>query len=153
MRETDPYGSLEFAVGSEDDFFCFDYAVEGRNVCLHAVINSETGSFIMNASEPVTVDANEAVAVAEGMVSEALDWCADSGGDPVEHDCEGWNQDPHYFVRCVQRAVDMVNTGKAEKVERVVGVHVHTWRSPEPHEPQDTQVCVFCRATREEEGE
>lgn len=150
MRETDPYGILEWAVGSGDDFFCFDYNIDGRNVTLHAVINSETGSFIMNAEEPVTVDASEAVEVAEAYVDQALDWC---GENEVEHDCEGWNQDPHYFTRCIKRAVDMVNTGKADEVVRVVGVHVHTWRSAQGDERKDTQYCVFCRATREEEGE
>ncbi len=30
MPTTDPYGALEFAIGSPDDFWCFDYDREGR---------------------------------------------------------------------------------------------------------------------------
>ena len=51
---TDPYGSLEYAVGSGDDFWCFDFHVDEsrKRVRLHAVINSETGSFIQDAETP-----------------------------------------------------------------------------------------------------
>jgi len=101
---TDPYGSLEFAIGTKDDFWCFDYHINGDNVTLHAVINSETGGFIMNAEEPVTVPKEEAVEVAQHYVDNALDWLFEAG-DPLEHDTEGWNQDPQYFVRAVKNAI------------------------------------------------
>jgi hypothetical protein len=102
---TDPYGSLEFAIGSADDFWCFDYYVhENGDVTLHAVINSETGSFIMDAEEPIRVSAAQAVEQAKRLTDAAIDWCYDSD-EPIEHDTEGWNQDPSYFWRAVQAAV------------------------------------------------
>jgi hypothetical protein len=102
--ETDPYGSLTFAIGTGDDFYCFDYAIDHEHgiVRLHAVINSETGSFIMDAEKPVEIPANEAVAYAEGLVDQALDWC---GENDIVHDHKGWNQKPEYFVECVRKAV------------------------------------------------
>ena len=98
---TDPYGSLEFAIGSGDDFYCFDYYLhDNGDVTLHAVINSETGSFIQDAEPPVRVPAAQAVDEAKRLTSEALDWCyLNCGDDFIEHDTEGWNQDPSYFWR------------------------------------------------------
>lgn len=53
---TDPYGHLEFCIGSADDFWCFDYHTHKDNtITLHAVINSETGSFIMDAEPPAAL--------------------------------------------------------------------------------------------------
>ncbi len=104
-RKTDPYGYLTFVIGNADDFHCFDYEVaeDGENMRLHAVVNSETASFIQDAQ--VTECAfDAAVSVAQGMVDDAMTWLAESG-DPIEHDVEGWNQDPQYFVRCVQATV------------------------------------------------
>lgn len=106
---TDPYGHLVFCIGSADDFWCFDYHThDDGTVTLHAVINSETGSFIMDAEPPVRVPASDAVEYARGLVSQALDWCADN---EVEHDEKGWNQSPCYFWRSVHCAV--TNTGRA----------------------------------------
>ena len=52
---TNPYGLLGYAVGSGDDFWCFDYALleDGRMV-LSATINSETGCFIMSGGYEAT---------------------------------------------------------------------------------------------------
>lgn len=107
---TSPYGHLEFAVGSGDDFHCFDYATInagplGEFVILHSVVNSETGSFI-DGAEYIILPANsidEKLAVinaAEGMVSNAQDWC---GWNDLRHTTRGWNQDPCYFVNAVAR--------------------------------------------------
>jgi len=107
---TSPYGHLAFAVGSGDDFHCFNYATInagplGEFVILHAVINSETGSFIDGASYEI-LPANsvgEKIAVisaAESMVSNAEEWC---GWNDVRHTTRGWNQAPCYFVNAVAR--------------------------------------------------
>ena len=98
---TDPYGHLHYAIGSADDFICFDVErVESGLIRLHAVLNSETGSFIMNFEDPVEVPASEAAAYAEGLVDRALDWC---GENDVTHDRDGWNQEPEYFAIDVAR--------------------------------------------------
>ena len=115
--ETDPYGALGFCIGSADDFFCYDYDIDGDRVRLHAVINSETGSFIMNAEEPAEVSRAEAIAKAQGLVDQAINWLAGEGiDDPVEHDTEGWNQDPQYFVRWVTYAIDRKNHKKPDRI-------------------------------------
>jgi len=111
---TDPYGHLEWAVGSGDDFHCFDYAIfqhEGESFCvLHSVINSETGSFIMDGRyEVVNLYQDnwegEVLQIASDMVGEALDWLCEGGGKPIHHTIKGWNQDPYYFVRAVARGI------------------------------------------------
>lgn len=106
---TDPYGKLEFVIGSEDDFVCFDYQTEPEQevIILHAVLNCETGSFIQDFSKravwPIDntegVMAMNAAEAAKALVEEALDWCAEND---VEHDAEGWNQDPYYFARYIE---------------------------------------------------
>jgi hypothetical protein len=100
---TSPYGSLEFAIGSGDDFWCFDYAtVADRWVALHATINSESGSFIMDAPDGYhVVPYAEAATLALGLTDRALDWVADNN---LRHTRRGWNQDPYYFFRCVYLA-------------------------------------------------
>lgn len=100
---TDPYHHLTFAIGSGDDFVCFDYAdmPDGR-IRLHAVLNSETGSFIQDFETPAEVPATEAADYARGLVDAAMDWC---GENEVEHDIEGWNQDADYFYRAVKAHV------------------------------------------------
>lgn len=95
---TDPYGLLEYCVGNEDDFICFDFAVTDKGVWLHAVVNSETAHFIQDFQAPVLVSRGKAVAEACEMVNAALDWCVEN---EVTHDEKGWNQDPHYFARAV----------------------------------------------------
>jgi len=101
---TDPYGALTFAIGTGDDFHCFDYDVDREQglVRLHAVINSETGSFIMDAEKPVEVPIDEAVAYAQALVDGAMEWCMEND---ITHDSEGWNQNHDYFVECVRKAV------------------------------------------------
>lgn len=100
---TDPYGELEFAIGNADDFWCFDYAIiRGESVTLHAVINSETGSFIQDAEPPITVPLDRAVEEAKRLTAAALDWCAEN---EIEHDEAGWNQDATYFWRSVHCAI------------------------------------------------
>lgn len=102
---TDPYGELTFAIGTGDDFWCFDYDIEVVGdiamVRLHACINSETGSFIMDAEPPVEIPAEQAVDYAQALVDRAMDWC---GENDIVHDHKGWNQQPDYFVKCVRIA-------------------------------------------------
>lgn len=111
---TSPYGHLEFAVGSGDDFYCFDYAVidagpEGRFIILHAVIDSETKGSIKDAPHgyevlPVNTTAQQKAAVraAFGLMAQAQDWCAHND---VKHSVRGWGQNPAYFPICVARAL------------------------------------------------
>ena len=111
---TSPYGHLEFAIGSGDDFYCFDYEVidagpRGKFVILHATINSETGGFIMDAFHgyevlPVNTMAQESAAVraAFGLMDGALEWCHHND---IRHTVKGWGQNPAYFPVCVARAL------------------------------------------------
>lgn len=72
----------------------------------------------MNAFEPIEVPAEEAVEEARNLVDAACDWC---GENEVEHDEDGWNQDPEYFVRDVAASVEFLkNRGKYPNVERRV---------------------------------
>lgn len=107
--ETDPYGKLEFAIGSGDDFVCMDYQVnlDEGTIILHSVLNSETGHFIQDFTRPSVypIDNSEgecemdAVEAARNITDSAMDWC---GENEVDHDTKGWNQDPEYFLRYIQ---------------------------------------------------
>jgi len=107
--KTDPYGSLEFAVGSGDDFVCFDYSIfdydGGRYCALHSVLNSETGHFIEDFRYEVydrdMMLEGEILVYAYYHVMAAIDWRLVNG---VDHDKRGWNQDQFYFVRALARA-------------------------------------------------
>lgn len=105
---TSPYGHLVYAIGSGDDFHCFDFATQesptfGSFIVLHAVINSETGSFIMDgdyAILPINTDDQRRLALrhAAFMVDTANDWLFDND---LRHSRKGWNQDPLFFLRSV----------------------------------------------------
>lgn len=105
---TSPYGHLSFAIGSGDDFHCFDYVSVnagpmGEFMVLHATINSETGSFIDNAGYEVlpcnTMTEKKAVIrEAFGMVDDAMEWCHHNN---IKHNVRGWNQNPHFFAIAV----------------------------------------------------
>jgi hypothetical protein len=102
---TNPYGALHWGLGNGDDFHCFDYnGLDDGRIILHAACNSETGSFIMGAGYEV-VAADEAIDIAMGMTDMAVEWLYDGGGEYVEHDADGWNQDEWYFYRCICIAV------------------------------------------------
>ena len=113
-HDTDPYGQLHFCIGSADDFWCFDYATDRSTgmVRIHAVINSETGSFIQDAEPPVEVSIDHAVETAQRLVDEAVDWMCDN---EVEHDQEGWNQDTQFFVRSIR--ADLFHNNSAPRFE------------------------------------
>ena len=105
---TSPYGFLEFAIGSGDDFLCMDYATittkDGLNfIILHTTLNSETGSFIQGSGyEVLPIDTQEqkreALSAAIGMM--------DGGFEDVRHSEKGWNQDVWYWARCIDRALN-----------------------------------------------
>lgn len=105
---TSPYGHLHFAVGSGDDFYCFDYATvnagpRGEFLVLHSTLNSETGSFIQDCGYRVmpcntTAERKAGAKHALLMVDVALDW---AGENDVKHTISGWNQKPYYFAFCV----------------------------------------------------
>jgi hypothetical protein len=100
----DPYEHLTWAIGTGDDFVCLDYTVseDRTQVAFASVVNSETGSFIDNfGAQPTVVPAGEAVAYAQSLVCNALDWASDM----PRLDMKGWNQDPTWFVRCVRASL------------------------------------------------
>jgi len=109
---TNPYGNLHWCIGSEGDFWCFDYH-RHRNgtVTLHAVINSETGHFIQDAEPPIRLPNQEAIEYAKKLTEDALDWCAEND---VKHDKDGWNQSPCYFWRSLH--CDISKTGHAIRI-------------------------------------
>lgn len=105
---TSPYGILQYAVGyseeGEDWFICFDHAIlpDGRFV-LDGTCNSDSGGFIMAHCYEV-VSREDAPKVAYDLINQAIDLCFECTKDHREHDSEGWNQDPWYFVRSVAAA-------------------------------------------------
>lgn len=101
LQSLDPYGTLEFVIGSGDDFVCFDFALDTnrQRVALGSVLNSETGSFIQNFEDPWVGPCEQAVQVAREWTMLALDWVAEN---EVRLDMKGWNQDPAYFLRTVR---------------------------------------------------
>lgn len=117
-RTTDPYGSMEYAIGTADDFHCFDYRFfHHENVwhfVLHSVVNSETGHFIQDASYDI-VDTYDCKAygdfetkiakIVKQRIDEAMDWLVDSGDKPLRHDRKGWNQDTCYLMRSVAKGL------------------------------------------------
>jgi hypothetical protein len=105
---TSPYRFLHFAVGTGDDFVCFDYRTFnqgplGEHIILHATMNCETASFIDGFAYKIlpvrSMDERKlAIRAAEGLVDQALDWAYNND---IKHTVRGWNQDPRYFVRSV----------------------------------------------------
>lgn len=95
-RKPDAYGHLCYCVGSDDDFWCFDYVISKCRgwVSFDVTINSETGSFIMDGGSEV-VPAKEALSFAEDAICGALDWCGENEVDP---DWAGWNTTENKFV-------------------------------------------------------
>jgi hypothetical protein len=113
-KPTDPYGKLEFAVGSHRTFWCFDYCHhEDGTITLHAAINDSEGfgESLEDAEPPVTVPAAEAPALAKDLVCKALEWLVEHG---IQHDREGWSQDPWYFHRAVHASA--TGTGPAIRI-------------------------------------
>lgn len=112
--DLDPYGELEYVIGSSDDFVCFDFDIDRENKVVHiaSTVNSETGSFIDRFRDTVAVPYGDNVLApyhaARGLMDDAVQWCFDN---EVEHDAEGWNQDPEFFARAVHAAV--TGTGPA----------------------------------------
>lgn len=111
---TSPYGHLLFAVGSEDDFYCFDYNCVnagplGNFMVLHATINSESGSFIMDAPHGYNVlpcntmtEKKAVIREAFGVVDDALEWCHHND---IKHDVRGWNQNAYCFAIAVAESL------------------------------------------------
>lgn len=109
---TNPYGFLHFAIGSGDDFWCFDFkeinaGPRGCFVILDATINSETGSFIMGSRYEVmpcnsSEEKRNVVLKASEIAGEARSWVADN---EVRHSKSDWSQDMFYFERSVASAM------------------------------------------------
>ncbi len=86
---------------------CLDWGIIEDTLYFQSVLNSETGSFIMEFGYEPNVPRSEAVRVAIGMVDAAYDWCYDN---EVEIDHEGWNYSAYRFVEDVARAVGTTAT-------------------------------------------
>lgn len=137
VNKTDPYGSLEYVVGSSDDFICFDYYLgshENRTVfLLHSVVNSETAGFIQD-NDTVLIDANdpefksigdfEAACIRTAMrfVDDAVCWCAENG---IKHSKKGWNQDPYYLVREIAWQFHGQNDPRTRNTKRKGGIRIN----------------------------
>lgn len=104
---TDPYGHLTWTIGDGMDFVALDAVkIDDDVVVLHSVVNSETGSFLMNMEGPVAVSSNEAREIAVGMVDGAVMWCmmnevetdgggaGEAGDQFIHHVAELTNKDP-----------------------------------------------------------
>lgn len=125
---TNPYGHLEFACGTGDDFHCFDYhkleaGPRGEFMILDGTINSETGSFIMGSSYYVlpcnsSKEENEVLGTADAMVEQAISWCYDN---EIRHSKKGWNQSPFYFLHAVARCLNKWKFEKASEREIRMG--------------------------------
>ena len=140
---TSPYGFLTYAIGTADDFWCFDFAViktrpnGGRYfLVLHAVINSETGGFIEDGGyEVVSFVPRQAYQRIElQMIEQALDWLNPLGDEkPIRHDKRGWKQDPWFFARSVYLATQTGFTGSpkftdfSERQRRFGGKRINTF--------------------------
>jgi hypothetical protein len=93
LELTSPYGALEYAIGSGDDFVCFDYAIlDNGLVALHSVLNSETDGFIQDG-QYVVVALDQAPDHALALMDGAF--------EDVEHDENEWNQDHWFFYRSI----------------------------------------------------
>ena len=111
---TSPYGHLHFAIGTGDDFWCFDFervnaGPRGNFIILHAIINSETGGFTDHAPHGYNVlpcntmaDERAAIRLAFGMADQALEWC---GHNDIKHSTKRWGQNPDYFPVSVAAAL------------------------------------------------
>lgn len=109
---TSPYGHLEFAIGTGDDFTCFDYeevnaGPRGRFIVLHSVWNSEAGGYIHDVEYrvlPCNSLAEKAAAVREaiGLMDRALETLS---FNELRHSAAGWNQSPEYFPIAVARCL------------------------------------------------
>lgn len=109
-RHTDPYGDLEFVIGSGDDFVCFDWEIRGHTLRIESVLNSETGHFIDRFNEPIEIDLPDKDIDLPGVsftdlqetildeIYSALDWCYENEVRPSK---VGWNQDPYYLYRSI----------------------------------------------------
>ena len=127
----DAYGNLEYAVGTADDFVCFDwdYEPDTKILRIQSVVNSETGAFIQEFGpmfEGKVEDKDQAYIVAKELIDAALDWCIDND---LVHDQEGWNQDPYYFVRAVARYVKDHRIAWWRGARIVRGAKAHDWMS------------------------
>jgi hypothetical protein len=111
---TSPYGSLEFAIGSGDDFLCMDYAIVSRGercwVVLHATLNSETGHFIQNAGYEIVPLGPKVQGAVTGLMDGAF--------EEVPHSVKGWNQDSWYWYRAVTQACAKVLGVEVPKFSR-----------------------------------
>ncbi|QLE46494.1 hypothetical protein FD723_40495 (plasmid) [Nostoc sp. C052] len=96
VATTDPYGKLEWSIGDDNDFICFDCtSLPCRQVAIHAVTNCETASFIEDF-DYLIVSGDQAIAVAQDLIAQATNWC-------LENDVNFSSNEAHSFVEYVQQ--------------------------------------------------
>jgi hypothetical protein len=124
---TNPYGFLEFAIGSGDDFVCMDYAIitamGGRYCVIDATVNSETGAFIDGFGYHV-VPIEDAMGVAREIINSAIGWCE---GNDVRHTQKGWNQDHNYFLRSLACSLSDPPLDVSQRMLRFGGKKIGAW--------------------------
>lgn len=132
----DPYGDLEYCIGSGDDFVCFAYNIEDGRLRIESTLNSETGHFLQTFNQPVVVSVGSFEKVKEAVLDEiysALDWCAEND---VKHTKAGWNQDPFYLYREI--IMDVMNVGYnqfsnrekrlgGKRIDKLTGLDQTSW--------------------------
>ncbi len=100
--DIDPYGTVQWSVGDEDDFICFDHAIlNDGSVILGSVLNSESASFIENFIY-THAEAYEALAAAEEMLREAQHWCTLNGVDTEGSNGDEWLEELRSFLPAEQ---------------------------------------------------
>jgi len=136
---TSPYGFLEYATGSTDDFVCFDYRIVNdvhgkRWIILHAARNSETAGFIEDAGyELVRLSGPLLGRTTLKDVVRAVYGLMDKVFNEVRHDKSGWNQDHRYFLRSVMldaaKAVGIKVPSFSNREKRFGGSHIDKFLS------------------------
>lgn len=96
VATTDPYGKIEWSIGDDNDFICFDCtSLPCRQVAIHAVTNCETGCFIEDF-DYLIVPRDEAIAIVQDLILRSADWC-------LENDVNYSIDQVHSFVEYVEQ--------------------------------------------------
>lgn len=96
--DINPFGMLNWTLGSADNFICFDYAVlRDGTVVLGSDVTSDSSCFT-EAFRYVHVDVPNALAEAEEMVSEAREWCEENEVNTEESNEDEWLNELKSFL-------------------------------------------------------
>lgn len=96
--DINPFGTLNWTLGSADDFVCFDYAILGDGtMVLGSEVTSESSSFTREFRY-VHVDVPDALVEAEEMVSKAREWCEENEVNTEESNEDEWLNELKSFL-------------------------------------------------------